>query len=128
MERRRARVEHAVQRFNAGDYGGFLEIFSPEALLLADPQVADRTQYRGRTGVAEWLVEAQRRWQAVRFEALALEPIDDALVVELAVIGDTAAGGGAWRLYVRLLWDGDLVTGVRAYPTRTDAFADPGMG
>jgi ketosteroid isomerase-like protein len=119
-------VEQAVTRFNAGDYDRFLQIFSADVALLADPQVADRAEYRGHSGLTAWLGEARRRWHAVRFRALAVEPFGDGVIVELAVVGDTAAGGGAWRLYVQLIWEGDLVTRLRAYPTRAEALADPG--
>jgi ketosteroid isomerase-like protein len=122
-ERRLTIVAAAVDRFNAGDYDTFLQIFAPDAVLHADPQVADRSEYHGRGGLAEWLAEAQRQWRTTRFKALSVVAAGDAVVVELAVVGESAAGGGAWRLYVRLAWDGELVSRIRAYPTRDDAFA-----
>jgi hypothetical protein len=125
-QRRLALVQQAVARFNAGDYDAFMQIFSRDVAVLADPQVADQTEYRGRAGLAEWLEEARCRWHAVRFKALNVEPLGDGVLVELAVVGETGGGGGAWRLYVQLIWDGDLVGRVRAYPTRAEAIADPG--
>src|SRR5690348_7922377 len=94
VEHRVALMEYAVARFNAGDYDRFVQIFSSDVAVLADPQVADRVEYRGHTGLMVWLEEARQRWRAVRFRALAVEPFGDAVVVELAVVADTAAGGG----------------------------------
>jgi len=39
---------------------------------------------------------ARGRWVDVRFKALAAEPRRDAVMVELAVVGETVDGGGAW--------------------------------
>lgn len=114
--------------FNAGDHAGFLQIFSPDVIVRGDPQVADRPEYRGREGVAAWFEEAARRWQAVRFKALAVEPAGDDTLVELAVVGDTGAGGGAWRLYIRLVWNSEHVQWLRVYQTRADAIGDAGPG
>jgi hypothetical protein len=119
-----AGVERAVEQFNRGDYSGFAEIFSADTVMLADPQVASRSEYRGHQGLQDWIAEARDRWVDVRFKALAVEPVDDAVMVELAVVGETIDGGGAWRLYVVLYWDGDRISGLRTYPDRAAAVAD----
>ncbi|MCW2991992.1 MAG: SnoaL-like domain [Solirubrobacterales bacterium] len=125
MTSRISLVERAVERFNSGDYAGFGEIFAPDVVLAADPQVADRSEYHGRAGIQTWIAEALGRWDGVRFAALGVEQVGDAVLVELAVVGETGAvGGGAWRLYVLLLWDGDQANRVRAYPNRALAVAD----
>jgi ketosteroid isomerase-like protein len=121
---RAAGVRGAVEAFNGGDYGAFAEIFSEDLVLFADPQVASRSEYRGREGVAEWIAEARSRWSDVRFAALAVEPVGETVLVELGVVGETPDGGGAWRLYVVLHWDGDRVHLLRSYPTRDAALAD----
>jgi hypothetical protein len=125
---RAAGVRAAVEEFNHGDYGAFAEIFSEDLLLLADPQVASRSEYHGRRGVLEWVEEARNRWTDVRFAALAIEPVGEAVLVELGVVGETADGGGAWRLYVVLHWDGDQVHLLRSYPDRAAALADATAG
>jgi hypothetical protein len=117
-------VRRAVERFNVGDYAGFLEIFARDVVSVADPQVADRIEYRGHAGLREWIDEALTRWSGVRFRALAVEPAGTAVLVELAVVGETDAGGGAWRLYVLLHWTGDRVSHLCAYPDRRAALAD----
>jgi hypothetical protein len=117
-------VRRAVQRFNDEDFAGFAQIFAPDVVLLSDPQVASRREYHGLPGIQEWIEEALSRWVGVRFHALAAEPVADTVLVELAVVGDTEAGGGAWRLYVLLRWAGDLVNRVRAYPDRSAAVSD----
>jgi ketosteroid isomerase-like protein len=119
-----AGVRHAVEEFNRGDYGAFAEIFSEDLVLHADPQVASRPEYHGRQGVQEWIEEARSRWTDVRFAALAVEPVGEAVLVELGVVGETGDGGGAWRLYVVLHWDGDRVHLLRSYPDRAAALAD----
>jgi hypothetical protein len=124
MYDRAAGVRVAVEEFNHGDYTAFAEIFSEDALLFGDPQVASRSEYRGRQGVLEWVEEARSRWSDVRFAALAVEPVGGTLLVELGVVGETADGGGAWRLYVVLYWDGDHVHLLRSYPNRAAALAD----
>lgn len=119
-------MQRAVDRFNVGDYAGFLEIFAPDVVSVSDPRVADRTEYRGHAGLREWIDEALTRWSGVRFRALAVEPAGTAVLVELAVVGETDAGGGAWRLYVLLHWTGDCVSRLCAYPDRSAALADAG--
>jgi hypothetical protein len=120
-------VERAVERFNQGDYAAFLEIFAPGVVLLADPRVAEKSEYRGREGVGAWVEEAALRWNATRFAALAVDTLGETVLVELGVIGGTELGGGAWRLYVLLHWDGDVVSHLRAYPDRAEAVAASGM-
>jgi hypothetical protein len=124
QEQRATLVQRAVERFNDADFAGFAEIFAPDVVMLSDPQVASRREYRGVQGIGEWVEEALARWVSVRFHALSVEPLDDAILVELAVVGDTEAGGGAWRLYVLLRWAGDRVDRVRAYPDRATAVSD----
>jgi hypothetical protein len=123
---RTERVQRAVERFNAGDYDGFVEIFSEDAVVLADPQVADQSEYIGRSGVLAWIEEAHTRWVGVRFAALAMETVGEAILIELGVVGDTAAGGGAWRLYVLMRWSGTHINTLRAYPSRAEALSDAG--
>lgn len=118
----------AVERFNIGDYAGFLEIFAPTVVSVSDPRVADRIEYRGHAGLREWIDEALTRWSAVRFRALAVEPVGSAVLVELAVVGETDGAGGAWRLHVLLHWAGDRVSRVCAYPDRRTALANAEAG
>jgi hypothetical protein len=119
-------VQDSVTRFNAGDYAAFGEIFSPDVIMFSDPQIADRSEYHGRAGVQEWITESLNKWEGVRFRALAVEQIGEDVFVELAVVGDTEGGGGAWRVYVVLSWSGDKVTCVRAHPDRATALGDAG--
>src|SRR3954447_24789580 len=94
-----ALVRRAVDRFNAGDHEGFLEVFAPEVVSLSDPRVADRIEYRGRAGQREWIDEALTRWSSVRLRALAFEPAGSGLLVELALVANTdGGGGGGWLL------------------------------
>jgi SnoaL-like domain len=123
MSSREALVRRAVDRFNAGDHEGFLEVFSPEVVSLSDPRVADRIEYRGRAGLREWIDEALARWSSVRFRALAVEPAGCALLFELALVAKTDDGGGGWLLHVLLQWAGDRVSSVCAYPDRDAALA-----
>jgi hypothetical protein len=113
-----------MERFNIGDYAGFLEIFAPDVVSVSDPRVADRIEYSGHAGLRAWIDEALARWSAVRFSALVVEPAGSAVLVELAVVGETDAAGGAWRLHVLLHWTGDRVSRVCAYPDRRAALAD----
>jgi hypothetical protein len=126
VSERTERVRRAVERFNAGDYDGFVEIFSPDVVLVADPQVADQSEYVGQSGVLAWIEEAHARWVGVRFAALAMEPLGEAILIELGVVGDTVAGGGAWRLYVLMRWADTHINVVQAYPSRDAALADVG--
>jgi ketosteroid isomerase-like protein len=121
-----ALVEDSVARFNAGDYAAFTEIFSPDVVMFTDPQIADRSEYHGRAGVQEWITESLNKWAGVRFRALAVEQIAEEIFVELAVVGDTEGGGGAWRVYVVLSWSDGKVSCVRAHPDRAAALADAG--
>src|SRR3954447_18801609 len=117
-------LRRAVNRFNAGDHEGFLEVFAPDVVSLSDPRVADRIEYRGRAGLREWIDEALRRWSSVRLRALAAEPAGSGLLVELALVANAAdGGGGGWLLHVLLHWDGDRVSGLCAYPDRAAALA-----
>jgi hypothetical protein len=119
-------VRGAVDSFNAGDYAGFSQLFSPDVVLVADPQVAHRATYTGRAGIHEWVDEARSRWVGVRFSALSVEAVGAASLVELGVMAETEAGGGAWRLYVLLWWGGDQIVRLRSYPSRDSARADAG--
>jgi hypothetical protein len=124
MSAREAFLRRAVDRFNAGDYEGFLDLFAPEVVALSDPRVADRIEYRGRAGLREWIDEALARWSSVRLRALAAEPAGSGLLVELALVANTEdGGGGGWLLHLLLHWDGDRVSGVCAYPDRAAALA-----
>ena len=124
MSAREAILGRAVDRFNAGDHEGFLDVFAPEVISLSDPRVADRIEYRGKAGLREWIDEALARWSSVRLRALAAEPAGSGLLVELALVATTDdGGGGGWLLNVLLNWDGDRVSGVCAYPDRAAALA-----
>jgi hypothetical protein len=124
MSAREALVRRAVDRFNAGDHEGFLDVFAPEVVSLSDPRVADRIEYRGKAGLQEWIDEALTRWSSVRLRAVGVEPAGSGLLVELALVASTPdGGGGGWLLNVLLRWDGDRVSGVSAYPNRDAALA-----
>src|SRR3954454_5857554 len=124
MSAREAFLRRAVDRVNAGDYEGFLDLFAPEVVSLSDPRVADRIEYRGKAGLREWIDEALTRWSSVRLRALAAEPAGSRLLVELALVATTEdGGGGGWLLHVLLHWDGDRMSGVCAYPDRAAALA-----
>jgi hypothetical protein len=119
-----ALVRRAVDRFNAGDHEGFLEVFAPEVVSLSDPRVADRIEYRGHAGLREWIDEALTRWSSVRLRVLASQPTGSGLLVELALVATTdGGGGGGWLLNVLLRWEGDRVSSVCAYPDRAAALA-----
>jgi hypothetical protein len=121
---REAFLRRAVDRFNAGDHEGFLDVFAPEVVSLSDPRIADRIEYRGNAGLREWIAEALTRWSSVRLRALAVEPAGSGLLVALAVVANTDdGGGGGWLLNLLLRWDGDRVSGVCAYPDRAAAVA-----
>lgn len=123
MSAREALVRRAVDQFNAGDHEGVLEVFAPEVVTLSDPRVADRMEYRGRAGLREWIDEALARWSSVRFRALAVEPAECGLLVELALVAKTDDGGGGWLLHLLLHWAGDRISAVCAYPDRDAALA-----
>jgi hypothetical protein len=123
---RTERVRRAVERFNAGDYLSFVEIFTPDVVTISDPQIADRAEYSGRSGVLDWIAEAHARWAGVRFVALGMEPLGDTILIELGVVGDGASGGAAWRLHVLMRWSDTHIDQVRAYPTRAEALSDAG--
>jgi ketosteroid isomerase-like protein len=127
MEDRLELVRTAVVSFNRGDYAAFAGIFDPNVVLFADPQVAERPEYRGHAGVMEWISEASMRWDGVRFHVVDVSAAAEHTLVELGVVGEAGSGGGAWRLYVLMRWRGTLVDWLRSYPTRRDALVDAGV-
>jgi ketosteroid isomerase-like protein len=119
-------VRSAIDDFNRGDFTAFAAIFHPDVEQFADPQVADRSEYRGREGLMDWIAEAQARWRGVRFHGISVREAGEHTLVELGVVGEAYSGGGAWRIYVLLRWQDDLIESLRAYPSRDDALADAG--
>lgn len=104
-----ALIRRAVDAFNSGDIETFVEIWHPDAVAYGDPQVAERSTYHGPEGIRAWVAEARSRWISSRFAFHCMELHGELAFSEIDLIGETEAGGAAWRLaFLMSFRDGKL--------------------
>jgi hypothetical protein len=94
-----ALVRRAVEAFSRGDAEAFATSFSDDALVSGELALADWDEYRGRTRAADWLREAHGRWRAPTLKLVEVRARGRWTLVVVDLVGPTAAGGGAWRVY-----------------------------
>lgn len=117
-------VALAVERFSAGDDDGFLDLFAPDAVVWAVPELAGGgVVFRDRDDLAVWIKEARRQWADVRFGHGEISSQGAGVYVELDVFTETADGGGAWRLPIAVFFRDERVVEVLPQPDRASAVA-----
>lgn len=116
-------VRDAIERFNQGDFEAFVESFAPDAVVWADPQLAQVCVLNGRGQIAAWCQEARRRWSELTFSHGEISDHGLGAFVELDVISTTSGGAGAWRLPIAVFVRDGEVTEVLPQSDREAAVA-----
>lgn len=116
-------VENAIERFNQGDFDGFVESFAPDAVVWADPQLAQVCVLNGRGQIAAWCQEARLRWTELTFSHGEISDHGLGAFVELDVISTTSGGAGGWRLPIAAFVRDGKVTEILPQSDREAALA-----
>jgi hypothetical protein len=114
-------VDHAIDRFSAGDDEGFTACFDTDAMVWADPQLVQGVVLSGREQILAWCLEARRRWSDVLFAHGELSNHGIGAYVELDVLTANRTAGGAWRLCLAVFVRDGLVIEVLPQPDRSTA-------
>jgi ketosteroid isomerase-like protein len=80
-----ALIQELVERWNAGDLDGSLELFTEDAVMLAGPDWPEQMERRGRDGIRRNMDEWITVWESSRIEPGPIE-----------VFGNKVVGSGTW--------------------------------
>jgi ketosteroid isomerase-like protein len=78
-------LRQLVERWNAGDIEGTLELYAEDAVMLSGPDWPEQVTWRGHEGIRANMVEWLSVWESSEVEIGSLE-----------THGDRTVGSGAW--------------------------------
>jgi ketosteroid isomerase-like protein len=123
-------VNEAYERFNRGDFDGWLEFLDPDVELREEYLAPDTGVYRGHEGVRRWLASGGEAIGDVRFERRrTVAESEDTTVAEMIVSGRGRGSGADFRsrmFHVQRWRDGRIVM-VAACGTEDEALRIAGL-
>ncbi len=78
-------AQQLIERWNAGDIEGVVELYTADTAMYAGPEWPDQVTYRGHAGVRQNIEQWRSVWESSSIE-----------VEELASFGDRVVASGAW--------------------------------
>lgn len=116
-------IEDALAAFNDDSADGFAAIFTDDALLYGDPQIAGQSVYAGPAGARAWVQETRERWHVTSMVLRGQRSVADSCLLDIDFIVETQSGGSAWRLAVVVRFSGSKIAEMRTYADRATALA-----
>ena len=118
------------ERFNRGDFDGWLEFLDPEVELREEYLAPDAGTYHGHTGVRQWLARSGQAIGDVRFEiARVVADTRDGTVVEVIVSGRGVGSGADFRtrLFHVMRWQNERIILLASYAAEHEALQAAGL-
>ena len=84
-------VRLVVERWNAGDLDGTLELYAEDAVMLSGPDWPEPSSWQGRAAIRRNMEEWREVWESSQMQVDGLESF-----------GDRVIGTGAWTTRGRL--------------------------
>ena len=117
-------VQALFDRFAEGGIEPTLELFDDDVLIEIPPDMsAEPDDYRGHDGVRRYFDGFDGMIEDLRYEALELIPVGDAVLAHVRLSGRGASSGLDVSLdpYVLHELEGGRIRRIRPYPDREDA-------
>jgi ketosteroid isomerase-like protein len=119
-------VRAAVDRVNAGDIDGWVELCSPRVRFQDVPEIPDSRLYEGRDGVREWAEGVREVSEDLRFTLWEMLERDDAVMVEMSaeMTGSQSGAEVGWRFWAVWRIREGMIAYHHGYSERAAALAD----
>jgi len=123
-------VRLSIERFNADDIEGFLELFDAEMEFHDVPEIPGSTVYRGHEGMRRWWATVKEPLEELRFELGEVTEGADRIAVVTRAVGRGRGSGAEVDWTFTTVWgvrDG-LISYHHGYTDRDDALRAIGSG
>jgi ketosteroid isomerase-like protein len=123
-------IREGYERFNRGDFDGWLEFLDPEVELREEYLAPDAGVYHGHAGVRQWLASGGQAIGGVQFEIdrfVAATPDDT--VVEVIASGRGVESGAEFRtrLFHLMRWRDERIVLLASYGAEDEALRAAGL-
>jgi len=125
-----AALDHAIARWNAGDWTAATEGADPGIEWVTPPEDPDTATYRGAEGIRAYWAQWAEALEDVRMEVEEYVPAGERLVVTLRRSGRGRASGAHVedRLFLVYSFRGERVSRVQEFREREQALSAAGRG
>jgi len=130
MSSNRELVERLAELINAGDFDGWVELYSEDLVFGASSEWPETTSVSGREGLRQFWAEFSGVWDEVKIRIDKVYEAEDAVAAECAWLTRGRASGVEGTMeFVLALWirDGLFVRG-QFYDELSDALDAVGLG
>ena len=129
MSSNRELVERLAELINAGDFDGWVDLYSEDLVFGASSEWPETTSVSGRDGLRQFWADFSGVWEDVKIRIDKVYEADDAVVAECAWLTRGRASGVEGTMeFVLGLWmrDGLIVRG-QFYDELSDALDEVGL-
>jgi ketosteroid isomerase-like protein len=119
-------VRLAIERVNARDVDGLVDLFSPRIRFQDVPEIPGSKLYEGRDGIREWAEMVLDMSEDLRFTLWEVSEREGAVLAETGVQMTGAASGAevGWRFWAVWRIREGLIANHHGYSEREAALAD----